>query len=204
MTEMEQRYFQIEKEALALVWVCEKFEDYVLGKEIQLETDHKPLVPLLGKMHLDSLPPRILRFRLQLKRFSYSIVHVPGKELYTADTLSRAPLPSSGKPEHDYIEQFVVTVVSTLPANADRLQEYHTAQPNDADCAQLIQLCRNGWPQRKQQVPVHVRPYWSIRGELTIMRIFFFLVSELWSLKASKRRHCKRSTKATRASQSVH
>ena len=57
MTETERRYSQIEKEALALVWACEKFEDYVLGKEIQLETDHKPLVPLLGKIHLDCLPP---------------------------------------------------------------------------------------------------------------------------------------------------
>jgi transposase InsO family protein len=168
MTETERRYSQIEKEALALVWACEKFEDYVLGKEIQLETDHKPLVPLLGKMHLDSLPPRILRFKLRLMRFSYSIVHVPGKELYTADTLSRAPLLSSGEPEHDYIEQFVATIVSTLPANADRLQEYRTAQLNDVDCAQLIHLCRNGWPQRKQQVPVHVQPCWSIRGELTL------------------------------------
>ena len=94
MTETERRYSQIEKEALALVWACEKFEDYVLGKEIQLETDHKPLVPLLGRTHLDCLPPRILRFRLRLMRFSYSICHVPGKELYTADALSRAPLPT--------------------------------------------------------------------------------------------------------------
>ena len=64
MTETEHRYSQIEKEALALVWACEKFKDYVLSKKIQLETDHKPLIPLLGTTHLDCLPPRILRFRL--------------------------------------------------------------------------------------------------------------------------------------------
>ena len=29
---------------------------------------------------------------LRLDRFSYDIRHMPGKELYTADTLSRAPL----------------------------------------------------------------------------------------------------------------
>ena len=39
MTETEHRNSQIGKEALALVWACEKFEDYVLGKKIQLETD---------------------------------------------------------------------------------------------------------------------------------------------------------------------
>ena len=38
------------------------------------------------------MPPRILRFRLPLSRFSYSIHHVPDKLLYTSDTLSRTPV----------------------------------------------------------------------------------------------------------------
>ena len=92
MTETERRYAQIKKEALAATWACEKFSDFVLGKHIVLETDHKPLVPLLGIKDLDHLPPRILRFCLRLDRFSFDIRHVPGKELYTADTLSKAPV----------------------------------------------------------------------------------------------------------------
>ena len=92
MTETERRYSQIKKEALALVWACEKFADYVIGKPIILETDHKPLIPLLGKTNLDCLPPRVLRFRFRLMRFDYSISHVPSNLLYTADTLSRAPV----------------------------------------------------------------------------------------------------------------
>ena len=76
LSDTERRYAQIEKEALALTWACEKFSEYVLGKEIELETDHKPLVPLLGKKSLDSLPPRVLWFRLRLMRFQYK---VPGK-----------------------------------------------------------------------------------------------------------------------------
>ena len=89
MTETERRYSQIEKEALALVWACEKFKHYVLGKEIQLETDHKPLVPLLGKIHLDCLPPSMFQVR--------------------SSTLSRAPLPTSGDSQTKVIEQFVNT-----------------------------------------------------------------------------------------------
>ena len=90
MNETEKRYDQFKKEALASRWVCENFSSYILGMKF-LETVHKPLVPLLGKKHLDSLPPRVLQFSLRLTRFNYSIVHVPGKLLYTADTLTRAP-----------------------------------------------------------------------------------------------------------------
>ena len=87
MSETEHQYTQIEKEALATTWACEKFSDFILGKHIEIKTDHKPLVPLLGEKHLDSPPPRVLRFRLRLDRFDYSIKHIPGKELYMADTL---------------------------------------------------------------------------------------------------------------------
>ena len=56
MTSTEQRYAQIEKEALATTWACEKFNDFILGKDILIETDHKPLVPLFGSKNLDQLP----------------------------------------------------------------------------------------------------------------------------------------------------
>ena len=62
MTETETRYAQIEKEALATTWACEKFSTYVLGSKFLIETDHKPLVPLLGSKNIDNLPPRILDF----------------------------------------------------------------------------------------------------------------------------------------------
>ena len=40
------RYAQIKKEALAATFACEYFSDYILGKHIEIETDHKPFVPL--------------------------------------------------------------------------------------------------------------------------------------------------------------
>ena len=51
LTETESRYVQIEKEALASTWACEKFASYIQGITITLETDHKPLVPLLSHKH---------------------------------------------------------------------------------------------------------------------------------------------------------
>ena len=93
LTPTERRYALIEKEALAAAWSCTKFHDYLIRITFRLETDHKPLVTLLGTAKsFDELPPRIQRMKMKLMRFSYNIVHVPGKELYTAQTLSRAPV----------------------------------------------------------------------------------------------------------------
>ncbi len=55
LSDTEKRYVQIEKEALAITWACEKFSMYILGRPFLVETDHKPLVPLLNTKHLDNL-----------------------------------------------------------------------------------------------------------------------------------------------------
>ena len=59
LTGTEKRYAQIEKEALATTWACERLADYLVGKRFHVETDHKPLVPLLGSKNLEEVPPRI-------------------------------------------------------------------------------------------------------------------------------------------------
>ena len=132
MTSTEQRYAQIEKEALATTWACEKFADFVLGKEFLIETDHKPLVPLLGSKCLQDMPPRIQRFRMRLMRYSYQIVHVPGKDLTTADTLSRAPLHRSltkdEKQLNEDLNLYVSHIVECLPTTERRLQEIRLRQ----------------------------------------------------------------------------
>jgi len=43
LSDVERRYSQTEKEALALVWSVERFKVYLLGTEFELVTDHKPL-----------------------------------------------------------------------------------------------------------------------------------------------------------------
>ena len=73
MSDTEMRYAQIEKEALVITWACEKFSNYLFGINFKLETDHKPLVPLLSTKDLGELPARIQRFKMRLMRFDFSI-----------------------------------------------------------------------------------------------------------------------------------
>eukprot|EP00731_Ephydatia_muelleri_P017556 Em0010g654a len=58
LTPTEQKYAQIKKEALGVTWACERFRDFLTGLQFQIETDHKPLVPLLGSKNLEDLPLR--------------------------------------------------------------------------------------------------------------------------------------------------
>ena len=170
LSETERRYAQIEKEALAITWACEKFSEYILGKQILIETDHKPLVPLLSSKHLDDLPPRVLRFRLRLMRFAFSIVHVPGKYMYTADALSRAP---TGVPVDNCaafqkeVEGHIAAVTEILPATKQQLDKYRCAQAADSDTGALINYCKFGWPVKTKLSP-NLKSYWTVRGRLKL------------------------------------
>ena len=79
LSSTEQKYAKIEKEALATTWTGERLADYLIGKTFYIETDHKPLVLLLGTKNLDEMPRRIQRLRIRLLRFDFTISYVPGK-----------------------------------------------------------------------------------------------------------------------------
>ena len=127
-------------------------------------------MPLLNSKNLDTLPPRVLRFHLRLMRFDYTVYHVPGKSLYTADTLSRAPLPHSESDceEAASIEEQIIEEISQLPASKDYLKRYSQAQADDALCTKLKQYCLNGWPSRNL-VKGELLCYWpwDVHNELT-------------------------------------
>jgi hypothetical protein len=55
----ECNYAQIEKDALAITWACDRFQDLILGARINVVTDHKPLLPILTTKPLDTLTPQL-------------------------------------------------------------------------------------------------------------------------------------------------
>lgn len=169
LTPTECRYAQIEKEALALAWSCEKFRDYLTGTHFKLETDHKPLIPIFSRKNLDDLTPRLQRMKLRMMRYSYSIFHTPGKRLYAADALSRKPQGKMGEADEleEEIDAYVHMVTSSLPASCHRLKEIRNSQQRDSTCKALEKLALEGWPTKKN-LENSCLPYWNHRYEVSV------------------------------------
>ena len=170
LTQTESRYAQIEKEALAVTWACECFNMYILGMRFTLETDHKPLIPLLSTKPLDEIPLRVQRFRLRLMKYDYNIVHIPGKQLIVADTLSRSPREETdgGDDLEAETTAYVNAILESLPASERRMQEIQLNTEQDPVLQQVMKFVREGWPNYIGDAPWSVQPYWKQRAELTI------------------------------------
>lgn len=88
LTDVESRYSQTEREALAIVWACEHFNMYTNGaRHFTVITDHKPLENIWKKANPT---PRIQRWALRLQPYNFTIVYQPGST-NPSDYLSRHP-----------------------------------------------------------------------------------------------------------------
>ncbi|RUS71780.1 hypothetical protein EGW08_020463 [Elysia chlorotica] len=163
----EKQYAQIEKECLASVWACEKFSRYLIGLPcFTLETDHKPLVPIMMKKDLDKTPIRCQRLLMRMMRFNAQVVHKAGKELLIADALSRFPLQSMDDTNiEEAVTDFADFFEENIPITTDRLSNIRCATVHDTELQQVMSYTLNGWPQR---IPDHLIKYRQYIGDLSI------------------------------------
>jgi len=94
LTRVERDSFaQIEREMAAILFAVTRFHTYIYGKrDVTVATAHRPLVSIYKKS-LTSAPRRLQRMLLQLQKYNFQLVYIPGTQLVIADTLSRACLP---------------------------------------------------------------------------------------------------------------
>ena len=87
LTDTETRYANIERELLAIVFACQRFNTYVLGRPFMVESDHKPL-EMIHQKSLASAPPQTAEDAPPVTAIQR---YRPGKEMLLADALSRCP-----------------------------------------------------------------------------------------------------------------
>lgn len=164
LTDVERRYSQTEKEALALVWACERFNMYVTGLSFELETDHKPLERIYSRT---SKPcARIERWVLRLQGFNFKVVYRPGKT-NIADALSR--LNSVQQVDHGEEYDFVRAVVESSVPIALTPNEIEEASYNDEELCLVKNCVRSGnWERCTLTSYAHVKDELCTYGELLL------------------------------------
>lgn len=166
----ETRYAQIEKECLAGVWACEKFDRYLCGLDkFTLYTDHKPLVPLINSKDLDDVPLRCQRLLMRLMRYNAEAKHVPGKEMYTSDALSRSPVKCDQSDTSKEVELYVQMVEASFPASPGKKADIRKATQEDRVMQAAIVYTLTGWPDNERRVPEELKSFFHSRTLLSIV-----------------------------------
>lgn len=173
LSDCEVNYAQIEKELYAILFGCKRFHQYIYGRHITVESDHKPLESILRKP-LAAAPPRLQRMMLQLQRYNFTITHRPGKDIPVADTLSRKSLPDQATSLSEGMDMQVHTVYSNLPVSDTRLEDIRTETGKDAQLIVLKRTIKSGWPEERKLCPQSIAEYWNHRDELSHMNDILF------------------------------
>ena len=159
LTDVERRYSQTEKEALAVVWACERFHIVLYGKLFTLYTDHKPLELIYSPK--SKLPPRIERQALRLQPYTFKVVHMAGKT-NPADVLSRLLLENQPFRERNIAEEYINYVTVNAVPKALTLKQFACATETHP-ILQQVQRCLGGseWPYTPE-----LNPYKRVKDEL--------------------------------------
>ena len=165
MTPAETRYAQIEKELLAIVFAVERFEPYVYGHDkVMVESDHKPLQFIFRKP-LHAVLKRLQHMLLRLQKYSLHVFYKRGKEMYLADTLSRAYLPEVNACDL-ILELEDIDHKQQLAVSKECLQQINHASADDPVLQQLCVTIHRGWPESKSDLPEILYPTMTIGTHL--------------------------------------
>ena len=200
LTDTETRYTNIERELLAIVFACQRFNTYILGRPFTVESDHKPL-EMIHQKSLTSAPPWLQRMLLQLQQYDVTIRYRPGKEMLLADALSRCPSQTSGEIKLDIRVNYIAFSKTWIAKLKEIMRE-------DPILCMVYQLIQQGWPHQRRHTPWMARAYWDFRDqfstveELLLMGLCIIIPSCLWEEYLEKLHQGHLS--ATKAQQNAH
>lgn len=79
----------------------------------------------------------------------------------------------------------VGSVISSLPASDTRLQQIMEAQDEVSVCSQIKVYCYEEWPE-KYSLKDTLKPYWSSRGELSVVQNILLKASRIVILSSTR------------------
>ena len=151
LDDVEQRYSQTECDALSVLYSCQKFHHYIYDIDIEIVTDHKPLLSLFSVN--SSPPPHIQKWLLKLQGYHFKLSYIE-RHKNAADVLSRSPLrDSTSSVKYSYgTQHFVNFIVTNAVPKALSLDYIIAAVKDDAILTDVMQFITSGnWQDRPEQ-----------------------------------------------------
>ena len=170
LTEIELSYSPIEKEMLGIVYACDRFYQFIYAKRVTVESDHQPFVDIFKKP-FHSNPARLQRFLIRLQRYNLDVTYVPGKKMFIADMLSRAPTKVNLSPDELELQDDYKFLISTVIRNLNcsdlmRNKIIHETE-NDLVLSKVKHYIQIGWPETMKACHANAKVYWPERAELS-------------------------------------
>ena len=161
-SDIELRYSQVEREALAVVLACEKHKLYLLGKPFTLRVDNRAIEIIYNNPN--SNPPcRIKRFSLRLTDYDFKVEHVPGID-NIADYLSRNPIERIDiNDETVESEQFIHFIACNNVPRAICIEEFMEETKKDLTLTRLITALKTG-----REFTDSIQSFKHIKNELSV------------------------------------
>ena len=167
LTLSQKNYAPIELEIIAIVFGCTRFRQYLIGKRVDVESNHSAL-EFTFKKDLNSCPLGLQRFRIRLQEFDLSVKYKPGKLMYLADTLLRSPIDSDDVIEDGDMKAHVNLINYMINVSPEKQNVIRDEIYKDFRLIQLRNCITNGWPEYKH-LPEEIKAFWSYRDEFSII-----------------------------------
>ena len=139
LTPAQERYAQIEKETLTIVYSTQTFHQFIYGRPTQVKSAHK----LLSKP-LHQAPLRLQKLVLTLQWYDLKVKYLPGSELSVADALSRFYLHESTETHIPDLEVNEIQMTVNFPISPEKYAKFQNATADDAAMQDLSTVVLNG------------------------------------------------------------
>ena len=172
LSETEQRYSQIDREALSIIFAVNKFEKFILGRKFVLRTDHRPLIHIFNPSSSvnKTANARLVRWSLLMSSFNYDIEFIAGTKNNQADFLSRLPITDDSVTFSTPVE-FVNLINSVEDINLD-MSNLKLATEKDTVLNTIKDFVRLGFPNYNDILDPHVKEYFRFKDDLSIINDF--------------------------------
>ena len=168
LSEVENRYSNIERELLGVLWLIQHFNHYTFANSLNIISDHKPLQPLFSGKTLTTCSPRTARLLLKIVDRNVKFFYQNGPSMYLADPLSRFSTHNTTKGDVEHVKGLDVTIseISLITSNVT-LDEFKCETAEDEDLKILRVYVMHGWPSTQSDCVEQVRSYFTFKEEIS-------------------------------------